>query len=576
MSLTDIEFLLGGVQQDARNIVYVYHSGRLLSEVKAKIKRQADLAGRMYMSSEPEDAVAAARGGSLFQGMRVCHWSRFPAPKSVLRRLRDAVLTGGDEQIVILVRRGEFSAEDIVALQDEGWLAFEEKPIGFEQLKQALRFFCETSDIVGAGNLYLNIAFERYFKTMIEEEGQQTVATFANEFDRVVLLHSDCYGAFRRESAVRARSKRIQLRQSFWGFIRARNQESLTSFVSNVSAIRERGVPDEELIDRLCRSLTEIVGSVRADELTYGERRSFAIFLVLFVTSFSKLKDAVRQNLDVNMESDGLLVVVDQIGRQLIRKSEPGVADPFVSSWSAREFQTERIGREKDASFRQLIEETISYIEIDGALLRLPWVLRFSQLIERLLDIASSDLATSMSPSIERKKGQTPLLGEILDQPVITRSLQNSLGKEQRGVPILLYGRDRIRRREIALAYARALLCEGRHETDLDACGLCESCRSFEARNSLGLVELEARMDTASNVRKTLEKLSYTSLTQYRVIIIESSGKSKESEDAFLEALEVGRESTTFILMVDRLELLAHATVSRCLPYRVKPLNEED
>lgn len=289
MSLTDIEFLLGGVQQDARNIVYVYHSGRLLSEVKAKIKRQADLAGRMYMSSEPEDAVAAARGGSLFQGMRVCHWSRFPAPKSVLRRLRDAVLTGGDEQIVILVRRGEFSAEDIVALQDEGWLAFEEKPIGFEQLKQALRFFCETSDIVGAGNLYLNIAFERYFKTMIEEEGQQTVATFANEFDRVVLLHSDCYGAFRRESAVRARSKRIQLRQSFWGFIRARNQESLTSFVSNVSAIRERGVPDEELIDRLCRSLTEIVGSVRADELTYGERRSFAIFLVLFVTSFSKL-----------------------------------------------------------------------------------------------------------------------------------------------------------------------------------------------------------------------------------------------------------------------------------------------
>lgn len=575
MSLTDIEFLLGVVQHDASNLVYIYHSGRLLSEVKAKIKRQADLSGRMYMSSEPEDAVAAARGGSLFPGMRVCHWSRFPAPKSVLRRLREAVLTGGDEQIVILVRRGEFSAEDIVALQDEGWLAFEEKPIGSEQLKQALRFFCETSDIVGAGKLYLNIAFERYFKTMTDEEGQQTVATFANEFDRVVLLHSDRFGAFRGEGAVRARSKRIQLRQSLGRLIRARNQESLANFVSSVSAIRERGVSDEELIDRLCRSVAEIVGSVRVDELTYGERRSFTMFLVLFVTSFSKLKDAARQNVDVNMESDGLLVVVDQIGRQFIQMSDLGIADPFVSSWRVRESQTERIGHEKDASFRQMIGETISFIEIDDGLRRLPWVLRFRQLIERLLDIASADPATRPSLSIERKQDRMPFLGEILDQRVIIRSLQNSLGKEQRGVPILLYGRDRIRRREIALAYARALLCEGRHETDLDACGLCESCRSFEGRNSLGLVELEARMDTASNVRKTLEKLSYTPLTQHRVIIIESSGKSKESEDAFLEALEMGRESTTFILMVDRPELLAPATVSRCLPYRVKPLNVE-
>lgn len=576
MTVTDIEFLSNPELQNARSSIYIYHSGRLLSQVKSRVKRNAESNGLLYMSCEPQDLVGAASGGSLFRGLHVCNWSRSPAPKATLERLREVMLAGSEEHVFLFARRGDFSHEDIVSLQNDKWLVVEEKVVGSIQLSKALRLFCEISEIDGTDKLYCDAGFQRYFESLIDEGGQQSIADFANEFDRAVLLYSDHSGVFNGEAANRSQQKRTQLSLSIQNLIRTRDEDWLTRFISNVSTIRRRGVADGDLIEHLCRAVMDLIGRQNAAAmLSYRERGDLTLFIVLFLTSIPKLKNAARRNIDVNADADELLVLVDQIGRQFQRIAIAGEADPFGSSWSLREHQTQQMFREDHAALRRLLEEAINFVEASAAHLQVPWISRFYRLCACCRNREDAVHPVWEDPTDTEGDDPVPYLSQILDQDVIVRSLQRSLLKKDHDAPILLYGTDNARKREIARAYARALLCEGRCETDLDACGSCEACRSFGEGNSFGLVELEARLDTASNVHKTLKKLSYSPLTRHRVIIIESSGKSKESEGAFLEALEMGRESTTFILLIDRLEVLDPATVSRCFPYRVKPSNAE-
>lgn len=576
MTVTDIEFLSNFEPQNASCSIYIYHSGRLLSQVKSRVRRNADSEGLLSMSCEPQDLVAAAGGGSLFRGLHVCNWSRSPAPKATLKRLREVMLTGSEEHIFLFGRRRDFSPEDIVALQNDKWLLIEEKAVGSRQLSKALRLFCETSDLEGADKLYLDAGFQRYFESFIDQDGQQSIADFANEFDRAVLLHSDRSGMFDGEAANRSRHTRTQLAQSIQNLIRTRDDDWLTHFVSNVSVTRRRGAADGDLIEHLRRAVTDLIGRQNvATTLSYLERRDLMLFMALFITSIPKLKSAARRNVDVNADADDLMVLVDQIGRQFQQMAIAGGTDPFESSWYLREHQTQQMFREDHAALRRLLEEAINFVEASAAHLQVPWISRFYRLCTCCRNLQDAVHSGEENLIDTERDDPVPYLGQILDQDVIVRSLQRSLLKTDHDAPILLYGTDNVRKREIARAYARALLCEGRCETDLDACGSCEACRSFGKRNSFGLVELEARFDTASNVHKTLTKLSYSPLTRHRVIIIESSGKSRESEEAFLEALEMGRESTTFILLIDRLEVLDPATVSRCFPYRVKPSNAE-
>jgi DNA polymerase III gamma/tau subunit len=163
-----------------------------------------------------------------------------------------------------------------------------------------------------------------------------------------------------------------------------------------------------------------------------------------------------------------------------------------------------------------------------------------------------------------------PSLNEILHQDAITRSMKNLIASGQ-NKSLLLYGGDCGQRRQLALAYARSVMCESRETGKWPACGACTACR--DGVNGLGLIELRLIDSKIDGMREKLADLSFNPITRNRVVVIDGLDMDRSLEEAFLDALEAGRPLTTFILIATTLDKLKLATSSRCFTYRVKSVN---
>jgi len=133
----------------------------------------------------------------------------------------------------------------------------------------------------------------------------------------------------------------------------------------------------------------------------------------------------------------------------------------------------------------------------------------------------------------------------------------------------------------LARVFARAVLC-----VDLqingglaDACGVCKSCRAFDAGNHPDLVFVTT--DKASigvdNIREQINAgLVIAPYGQRRVYIIDNADTmTPQAQNALLKTLEEGNSFAMFLLAARNSELFLPTVLSRCIINKLRPLADE-
>lgn len=133
----------------------------------------------------------------------------------------------------------------------------------------------------------------------------------------------------------------------------------------------------------------------------------------------------------------------------------------------------------------------------------------------------------------------------------------------------LFAGSDAARRKDLGLAFAKAVLCAGEGP---DACGACLSCRKFEDGNHEDLIVLARAKDrafiTVDQIEELQERLRFAPYgLHYAVLIEDAQYMNPQAQNKLLKLLEEPPEGVVFALLAESADALLPTVVSRCSCY---------
>jgi DNA polymerase-3 subunit delta' len=200
-------------------------------------------------------------------------------------------------------------------------------------------------------------------------------------------------------------------------------------------------------------------------------------------------------------------------------------------------------------------------------------------------------------------------LSELLGQPAAASFLRGVVAGGRYANAYLLYGPMGVGKGTAALAFARALLCEGRDHAGDDACGACPACLK-----SAGLLHPDLKFlfpvsgeerELDQTVAETLEQLRHDPLFVFsydkpasirlsltrellrelayrpfeaarRVVVVRDADRMREDQySALLKSLEEPGDLTVWVLTSSRPWRLPATIRSRCQAVRFAPLPED-
>lgn len=168
---------------------------------------------------------------------------------------------------------------------------------------------------------------------------------------------------------------------------------------------------------------------------------------------------------------------------------------------------------------------------------------------------------------------------DIIGQDVAKTMLKNGLRNHQVSHAYIFSGPPGSGQKEMAMAFANALVCEDRQEQE--ACGVCLACRKAKHGNhpDLHLVEPEGTASIKIEQIRDLQRLfSYrASAGKYKVYMIDQSEKmTVQAANSLLKFLEEPPAPAVAILMTDNGRALLPTIQSRAQWVPFTPLAPED
>ncbi|MGQ9508014.1 MAG: DNA polymerase III subunit delta' [Thermodesulfobacteriota bacterium] len=140
----------------------------------------------------------------------------------------------------------------------------------------------------------------------------------------------------------------------------------------------------------------------------------------------------------------------------------------------------------------------------------------------------------------------------------------------------LFWGNEGIGKKYVALQFAKALNCQGKHREMADACDVCHSCKKIDQQihPDVLLIEPEGQTLRVDQVREMQKDLAYRPYEgRRRVVILSAADRmAPQMSNTLLKTLEEPPLSTVFILMANHPRRMLPTILSRCQSIPFHPL----
>ncbi|QNL52519.1 DNA polymerase III subunit gamma/tau [Olivibacter sp. SDN3] len=167
---------------------------------------------------------------------------------------------------------------------------------------------------------------------------------------------------------------------------------------------------------------------------------------------------------------------------------------------------------------------------------------------------------------VSARKYRPSTFETVVGQQHITGTLKNAIKNNQLAQAFLFCGPRGVGKTTCARILAKTINCQ-QLTTEVEACGVCDSCRSFQQGNSFSIHELDAASNNSvDDIRSLIEQVRIPPQTgKYKIYIIDEVHMlSTQAFNAFLKTLEEPPTYAIFILATTEKHKILPTILSRC------------
>lgn len=182
-----------------------------------------------------------------------------------------------------------------------------------------------------------------------------------------------------------------------------------------------------------------------------------------------------------------------------------------------------------------------------------------------------------MSFVVSARKYRPATFATVVGQRHITDTLKNAIERGQLAHAYLFCGPRGVGKTTCARIFAKTINCL--NLKDGEACGVCESCVSFDSGRSLNIHELDAASNNSvEDIRLLIEQVRIMpQIGKYSLFIIDEVHMlSTAAFNAFLKTLEEPPAHAIFILATTERHKILPTIISRCQCYDFNRIRVED
>ncbi len=166
----------------------------------------------------------------------------------------------------------------------------------------------------------------------------------------------------------------------------------------------------------------------------------------------------------------------------------------------------------------------------------------------------------------------------VVGQQHITGTLKNAIKNNQLAQAFLFCGPRGVGKTTCARILAKTINCQNLTE-EAEACGVCDSCVSFQNGNSFNIHELDAASNNSvDDIRSLIEQVRIPPQTgKYKIYIIDEVHMlSQAAFNAFLKTLEEPPSYAIFILATTEKHKILPTILSRCQIFDFNRIKVDD
>ena len=179
---------------------------------------------------------------------------------------------------------------------------------------------------------------------------------------------------------------------------------------------------------------------------------------------------------------------------------------------------------------------------------------------------------------VSARKYRPVTFDSVVGQLHITNTLKNAIHNNQLAQAFLFCGPRGVGKTTCARILAKTINCENIAE-NTEACGACESCKSFQNGASFSIHELDAASNNSvDDIRSLIEQVRIPPQTgKYKIYIIDEVHMlSQAAFNAFLKTLEEPPAYAIFILATTEKHKILPTILSRCQIFDFNRIKVED
>lgn len=193
-------------------------------------------------------------------------------------------------------------------------------------------------------------------------------------------------------------------------------------------------------------------------------------------------------------------------------------------------------------------------------------------------EIQNLYLRTMENFIVSARKYRPVTFDSVVGQQHITGTLKNAIHNNQLAQAFLFCGPRGVGKTTCARILAKTINCENISATS-EACGSCDSCKSFQNGNSFSIHELDAASNNSvDDIRNLIDQVRIPpQVGKFKIYIIDEVHMlSQQAFNAFLKTLEEPPAYAIFILATTEKHKILPTILSRCQIFDFNRIRVED